>query len=200
MNWTNDDDSALWLVRHGESTWNSLGLIQGHADGPTLTEKGRQQSAQAADRLRGGAIEAIYASDLVRAQETAAFVGTALGLPVRYDRALRERCFGVLEGLPMSTLDPGDSGISGDCVVDASARPEGGESLDELYKRAGIFVEWLVVQQHTGDVVVVTHGGTIRALRAYCSGMSMSGMAWDGVPNGSVWKVPQLGIVKVSKW
>lgn len=200
MNWTNDDDSALWLVRHGESTWNALGLVQGHAEGPTLTEKGRQQSAQAADRLWGGTIEAIYASDLVRAQQTAAFVGTALGLPVRYDRALRERCFGVLEGLPMSTLDPGDSGISGDSVVDVSARPEGGESLDELYKRAGTFLEWLLVQQHTGDVVVVTHGGTIRALRAYCSGMPMSGMAWDVVPNGSVWKVPQLGIAKVSKW
>jgi probable phosphoglycerate mutase len=200
VNWTNDDDSALWLVRHGESTWNSRGLIQGHADGPTLTEKGRQQSAQAADRLWGGTVEAIYTSDLVRAQQTAAFVGAALGLPVRYDRALRERCFGVLEGLPLSTLDPGDSGISGDSVTDVSARPEGGESLDQLYRRVGTFVEWLLVQQHSGDVVVVTHGGTIRALRAYCTGTSMSGLAWDVVPNGSVWKVPQPGIVKVSKW
>lgn len=192
MNWTNNDDGALWLVRHGESTWNALGLIQGQAEGPTLTEKGRQQSALAADDLSCRRIEAIYASDLVRAQETAAFVGSALGLPVRNAPALRERCFGVLEGRPLSTLGPRDSGISGDRVVDGSARPEGGESLDELYERAGTFLEWLVVQQHAGDVVVVTHGGTIRALRAlraYCSGASINGTAWDVVPNGSVWKV-----------
>jgi len=142
-------------------------------------------------------IEAIYASDLVRAQQTAAFVGTALGIPVRYDDALRERCFGSREGLPLSTLDPEHSGISGDRVVDASARPEGGESLDELYYRAGAFVESLLAQQHAGDVVVVTHGGTIRALRAYCSGRAMLGLAWDVVPNGSVWKAPQLGTVQV---
>lgn len=199
MNWTNDDDRALWLVRHGESTWNALGWIQGQADGPTLTEMGRQQSAHAADRLRNGMVEAIYASDLVRAQQTAAFVGTALGLPVRYDETLRERCFGAQEGLPLSTLAPEHSGISGDRVIDASARPEGGESLDELYHRVGAFVEWLLVQQHAGDIVVVTHGGTIRALRAYCSGQPMLGLAWDVVPNGSMWKAPQLGGVQVSK-
>jgi broad specificity phosphatase PhoE len=58
-------------------------------------------------------------------------------------------------------------------------------------------VESLLAQQHAGDVVVVTHGGTIRALRAYCSGRAMLGLAWDVVPNGSVWKAPQLGTVQV---
>jgi probable phosphoglycerate mutase len=191
VNWTNEENRTIWLVRHGESTWNALGLIQGHAEGPRLTEKGREQSAAAADGLRDGAVEAIYASDLERAQETAAFVGSALGLSVQSHPALRERCFGVFEGRPLTSLDSADSGIRDDRVVDASVRPEGGESLDEMYGRVGSFVEWLEEQGHGGDVVVVTHGGTIRALRAYCAGVPMQELEWDVVRNGSVWGVRQ---------
>ena len=164
-----------------------------------LTEKGRQQSAKVADHFRDGGIGAIYTSDLERAQQTAAFVGTALGLPIRCDRALRERCFGAHEGLPLNSLDSVDSGICGDQVIDASARPEGGESLNEVYQRVGGFLEWLQGQRHTGDVVVVTHGGTIRAMRAYCSGVSMLETAWDVVPNGSVWNVRHVTTSQPSK-
>jgi 2,3-bisphosphoglycerate-dependent phosphoglycerate mutase len=191
VNWINDGKRTLWLVRHGESTWNALGLVQGHADGPTLTEKGRRQSADAANGLRDSAVEAIYTSDLERAQQTAAIVGSALGLPVECHGSLRERCFGVFEGGPLTSLPSVDSGIHSERVVDASAHPEGGESLDELYQRAGAFVEWLGDQRHVGDVAVVTHGGTIRALRAYCSGVPMQELDWDVVPNGSVWTVQQ---------
>jgi broad specificity phosphatase PhoE len=191
VNWTNDHSPTIWLVRHGESTWNALGLVQGHAQGPTLTEKGRKQSAEAANRLRAGGLEAIYSSDLERAQQTAAFIESALGLPVQCHDSLRERCFGVFEGGPLTSLDSVDSGIRGDRVVDASARPEGGESLDELYQRAGAFMDWLGDQGHVGDVAVVTHGGTIRALRAYCNGLPMRELDWDAVPNGSVWSVQQ---------
>jgi probable phosphoglycerate mutase len=128
---------------------------------------------------------------LERAQETAAFIESALGLRVHCHGSLRERCFGVFEGRPLTSLDSVDSGIDGDRVVDASARPEGGESLDELYQRAVGFVEWLGDQGHVGDVAVVTHGGTIRALRAYCNGVPMQDLGWDAVPNGSVWSVRQ---------
>jgi probable phosphoglycerate mutase len=189
----------MWLVRHGESTWNVLGLIQGHADGPTLTEKGRQQSVHAAEQFRDRGVAAVYASDLERAQQTAAFIGTTVGLPVQTDPALRERCFGRHEGLPFSSLDPAESGISGELVRDASARPEGGESLDQVRHRVGTFVEWLRDQPHNGDVVVVTHGGTIRALRAYCLGIAMVESTWDPVPNGSVWGIHLASIAQPSK-
>jgi probable phosphoglycerate mutase len=174
------------MVRHGESTWNVLGLIQGHADGPILTDKGRRQSAEVAEQFRHGRVGAIYSSDLVRAKETAAFVGEALGLSVTPDSALRERCFGCYEGLPLSALDAVDSGICGDQVVDASARPEGGESLDDVYARVGEFVFGLARERHRGDVILVSHGGAIRAMRAFCAGVPMAGTPWDVVPNGSV--------------
>jgi probable phosphoglycerate mutase len=179
------------MVRHGESTWNALGLIQGQADGPILTDKGRQQSAQMAQQFRRGAAGAIYSSDLARARETAAFVGKALGLPIATDPALRERCFGSFEGLPLRALDAADSGICGDQVIDASARPEGGESLDDVHARVGEFLARLQGEGESGDVIVVSHGGAIRAMRAFCAGVPMTGTQWEVVPNGSVSPVRQ---------
>jgi 2,3-bisphosphoglycerate-dependent phosphoglycerate mutase len=189
VNRTIDDDRTVWLVRHGESTWNVLGLVQGHADGPRLTEKGRRQSAHVAEQFREREVGAIYASDLERAQETASCIGAVVGRPISTDAALRERCFGRHEGRPMQELASAESGISGQRVIDASARPEGGESLDQVFDRVGSFLEWLRGQSHTGDVVLVTHGGTIRALRAYSSGVPMQDTEWDVVPNGSVWRI-----------
>ncbi len=187
------------MVRHGESTWNVRGLIQGQADGPTLTDEGRRQSAQVAEQFRPGRAGAIYSSDLARARETAAFVGNALGLPVAIDPALRERCFGSYEGLPLGALETVNSGICGDQVVDASARPDRGESLDEVYERVGSFLERLGVEGHRGDVIIVSHGGAIRAMRAFCAGLPMSGTRWDAVPNGSVSTVRQPSITPSRK-
>jgi probable phosphoglycerate mutase len=199
VNRTEDDDRAVWLVRHGESTWNVLGLVQGHADGPTLTQKGQLQSAQVAEQFRDRRIGAIYASDLARAQQTASFIGTVVGRPVHTDTALRERCFGRQEGRPLGELVASASGISGERVVDASARPEGGESLDQVFERVGSFLEWLRGQPDAGDVVLVTHGGTIRALRAYASGVTMRETVWDAVPNGSVWRIHHAPTVQPSR-
>jgi 2,3-bisphosphoglycerate-dependent phosphoglycerate mutase len=200
VNSVENNSRMLWLVRHGESTWNDLGLIQGHAEGPVLTEKGQSQSMEAAHRLQGTAVQAIYASDLVRAQQTAALIGGALELPVQTHPALRERCFGVLEGRPFAALDALHSGIRDEQVVDASARPVGGESLDDLHARVGTFMSWLEEEPlGGGDVVVVTHGGTIRALRAYCAGVAMRDCQWDQVPNGSVWGVRQPAVVHSTK-
>lgn len=194
----NDDDATIWLVRHGESTWNALGLVQGHADGPKLTKKGRQQSARIAESFRYSGVEVMYASDLERAQETATIIDKVLGIGVRTDRALRERSFGSHEGRPSHALDAAASGILADRVIDPAARPEGGESLDEVYRRARAFVE-RVREQHSGDIIVVTHGGTIRAMRAYGAGMAMNGMAWDPVPNGSVWDIRRPAPVQPAK-
>src|ERR1700729_515068 len=126
---------TLWLVRHGGSTWNASGCVQGQASGPGLTEKGRWQAALLTEHLRDIRVGAIYTSDLDRARETASIIGCALRVPLHVDAALRERSFGVAEGHPLSELDPAASGIAGGRVVDAHARPPGGESLSELYGR-----------------------------------------------------------------
>jgi probable phosphoglycerate mutase len=183
---TPDTKQTLWFVRHGESTWNASGFVQGQADGPVLTRKGRAEAARVAGRLAGATITALYTSDLQRAQQTAEIVGSALRMEPQADPALRERDFGRAQGRPHSALPSAESGIDIDRVVDANARPLGGESLTELYERVAAFIDDVEMRVPEGDVLVVTHGGVIRVAQAYCDGIAAADMAWGPVPNASV--------------
>jgi probable phosphoglycerate mutase len=186
---------SLWLVRHGESSWNAKRLVQGHSDRSRLTWRGRQQARQVARRLIGRNIDAVYSSDLRRARQTAAALTRRLGVEVRTDARLRERNYGMLEGKPSAALHPGVAGFDGDRIVDLDARPEGGESLRQLAGRSDDFVAWLRSQSRTADVAVVTHGGMIRALRASVLGVPFDQTRWDAVPNGSVLRLALPGPV-----
>ncbi len=181
-----ETESTLWFVRHGESTWNASGLVQGQADGPVLTAKGRLEAARVTERLGDTDVAAIYSSDLERARETAAIIATALRVPLHLDPSVRERNFGDAQGHPLRALKPAVSGIEGDRVVDADARPPAGESLTELYERVRDFITTLDARAPEGDVLVVTHGGVIRVAEAYCSGVAVEDMTWGPVANASV--------------
>ena len=90
--------ATLLLVRHGETDWNADGRLQGHTDRP-LSDFGRRQARQLAEELADESLEAIYASDLARARETAEIVGGRLELPVVLEPDLREKDWGTWEGL-----------------------------------------------------------------------------------------------------
>src|SRR5271163_3367840 len=126
---------VLWLVRHGESTWNARGLAQGQSDQPRLTRRGARQAHYAARQLRGLPIDEVYVSDLRRAVATATPVAEVLGLDFTRDPRLRERGLGVLEGSRSVAGPAALSGVAGDRVIDPDARPPEGESLRDLYWR-----------------------------------------------------------------
>jgi 2,3-bisphosphoglycerate-dependent phosphoglycerate mutase len=184
----------LHLVRHGESTWNTLGLAQGHNDRAELTSRGQRQAAEAAMRFGGHRVRALYASDLRRALQTAASFSGVLRLPVFADSRLRERSLGVLEGTPAVAIDPALTGLADGRVTDPDARPAGGESVRDLYQRAAGFAEELAAARdeddQAGDVVVVAHGGTLRVLEAYLTGVPVEQMAWPPLENARVLRIP----------
>lgn len=181
---------SLWLVRHGESTWNQLGLIQGHDDGAVLTPLGAQQAHDVAVQFAPQPVVAIYSSDLERARQTAAPIATRLGLSVQADERWRERCLGTAEGQPLSALTTSMTGIAGSQVVDTAAHPDDGESIDELYRRTAACLDDIAEAEPDGDVLVVAHGGSLRTARAYCLGLAPAEMRWDPVPNATVWRIP----------
>jgi 2,3-bisphosphoglycerate-dependent phosphoglycerate mutase len=188
-------EPALWLVRHGESTWNVAGLAQGQNDLAKLTDRGLSQASDAARQFRDRPVRAIYASDLRRALQTAAAFGVALGLPVFADARLRERSLGALEGLPSATISVSVTGLDGGRVADPDARPGGGESVRDLYRRAAEFIDELAVtvdDDAAGDVLVVAHGGTVRVLEAYLSGIPADQMGWGPVQNATVVRIPDF--------
>jgi len=197
----------LWLVRHGESTWNIAGLAQGHNDEAVLTERGLDQAAEAAAEFGYRPVRAIYASDLSRAQQTAAAFAAVVGLPVLADARLRERCLGVLEGTPLNSISASVTGVADGLVIDPDARPGSGESLRDLYLRAAAFCDDLAAglgggfpglteagpASSAGDVLVIAHGGTVRVLDAYIHGVPVDQMTWRPVGNATIVRIPEFG-------
>ena len=196
---------VLWLVRHGESTWNARGLAQGHDDRARLTSRGLRQARAIAVQLRDRPIRALYASDLRRALQTAAPLASALGLTVVRDARLRERCLGAAEGTTAASISPAVSGISDGRVANPDACPDGGESLRDFYRRVAGFAGDLTDAGRAwdagrpgdadragelGEVVIVAHGGTLRMLTACRQGVPVEEMTWYPLANATVLRSP----------
>jgi broad specificity phosphatase PhoE len=186
------------LVRHGESDWNARGLIQGHSDVPRLTERGRTQARAAAELLREFDVSSIVSSDQRRAHQTALIISDSLGVDVTTTPELRERSFGSLEGQAQPAMEPADIGIVDGHIVDLDRAVGGGESLVDVYRRVTQWAETSLPPMLSGDVVVVAHGGSIRMLHAYLTGISLNGLAWGDVPNAGVIRVTPSSLMPAS--
>ena len=161
-----------YLVRHGETEWNAQGRVQGQTDVP-LSDVGRKQAAGTAARLASCDFGAVYTSDLARAQETARIMVAALKngpLEIRPRESLREIAGGVLEGSVWNAVRS-SMGELRDFSHDLDLKPEGGESFRELLDRLGGFARELEASHPDEDVLVVGHGGSLRALAVMLLGL-----------------------------
>ncbi len=178
----------LTLLRHGTTTWNDQRLIQGQSDASQLTAAGRDQIRAVVPALREREPDLLIASDLSRAWESAQIVAEVLDLePVR-DARLRERAFGTYEGRPLDDLEPPLSGLAQGRVVDVDAHPPLGESLTAMRLRLADFLDDLA-RRAPSRPLLVTHGGTIRVLRALCESRDLTSTTWYPVTNASLWDV-----------
>ena len=170
--------TRVLLVRHGQSEWNADGRWQGQAD-PPLTDLGRQQAFHASRNL--GVVDAIVASDLQRAADTAMIISETLGVgPVVIDPGLRERDAGEWSGLTRVEIDrdwPGyldppqgarPGPVGNGPAADASSqpvadrrRPPSWEPDDAVLDRALAALARIHDLAPTGEVITVTHGGLI---------------------------------------
>ena len=161
--------TRVLLVRHGQSEWNALGKWQGQAD-PPLSDLGRAQARAAAHSL--GALDAVYASDLQRATETAVIIAQQLGIgPVMLDAALRERDAGEWSGLTREEIHERYPGYLPDDRHRAFApddgepkRPPGWEPDGQLRARVLDALQRIHEAVPDGDVLAITHGGVIYVL------------------------------------
>lgn len=165
----------LYLVRHGETAWNSEMKFQGHSNVP-LSERGRAQARLLARRLANNPITAFYASDLKRAYETAMILAEPHGLPVEPLDSLREMNFGVWEGLTMSEIKEKGGGLAERWWSDPlHTRIPAGETLKDLACRVNETISRIIRRYLNGqEVVVVSHGGPIRAFIATTLGMNLN--------------------------
>jgi broad specificity phosphatase PhoE len=164
--------TTVYLARHGESDWNVERRWQGHADRP-LTDRGREQARLLAERLADVKLEAVYASDLRRAWETAEAVAATRGLGVVKLHELREVDVGSWSGYTRDEC--------AERFPEAFARwQEGGsgwddgESYEEMGRRIVAVIRTIAAEHPDGAVLVVSHGGPIRAVHAQALGVDIA--------------------------
>lgn len=151
--------TTIFLVRHGETVDNARQIMQGQTQGE-LNEVGRQQAQQVAERLSTEAIDAVVASDLRRAIQTAEVIAKSHGLPVVTTPLLRERDWGSFTGRFIPDLR-------------GETWPDDIESEEALLKRAQEFLQKMTATYEGKRVVAVGHGIINKAILAVYASCSM---------------------------
>jgi len=150
--------TTLYLVRHGESEANAAGVFAGQTDSP-LTPKGREQAKVVAMALRPVHFDRIVTSTLSRTKDTAAEIAAGRDVRVEAFADLNEIDLGDAAGKPFDEV----SGLPG-YASDGFHQWPGGESLEQVVKRAMGVIDRLVAESRSKTICIVGHGGVTRIL------------------------------------
>lgn len=176
----------LYLIRHGQTATNRARLIQGWNNEP-LNALGRWQAQRIGERLAGVGLQALYASPLGRAHETALFVGRAAGLDVTLVDGLREIDTGSVSGLHGAQFMLRHPRLLWAWLRDdARLAFPNGEILTSFYARSWQVIDELVARHSGRALAVVSHGGIISGyLSLLLRGRASNRIAWR-LRNGSI--------------
>ena len=156
--------TRIIAVRHGQTAWNLQSRIQGATD-IGLDSTGLRQAAALGEALADSGLDALYASDMSRALQTAQAVAERTGLPVTADRGLRERGFGVFEGLTHADVAQHWPDLAQRWRQrDPGFGPEGGETLADFYARSIACAERIAARHAGQTIALVAHGGVLDCL------------------------------------
>ncbi len=179
--------TKIYLIRHGQSQGNLRGAFLGHTD-LELTEFGMRQAERTAEFLKEIPVDKIYASDLLRAYQTALPTAKMHGLEIHQDSAFREIFAGEWENKTFSALItdyPQSFGLWRENI--GRARPDGGESVVQLKERLTERIETLVRENEGRTLFIFTHATPIRVLKTVWDGLDLEEMKnIPFVPNASV--------------
>jgi probable phosphoglycerate mutase len=169
--------TTIVLIRHGETAWNAERRLQGHID-IALNAEGLRQAQALGQALAEEHFDAIIASDLQRAHQTAQALAHSRGMPVHSDPGLRERCFGGFEGLLYAEIEqrfPHEFAAwqarDIDGVMPAGIRVA--ETFRQFYQRCTNAIVGLA-QRHPGQsLALVAHGGVLECAYRAALGLSL---------------------------
>lgn len=158
----------LYFARHGESTANLAHVFSNRELDHPLTEKGRVQAVELAQKLTTEEISLLYTSPVPRARETAALIGERLGIQPEVNPALREFDVGEFEGRADDDAWRTFGELYDRWLMqgDLEARIPGGENYLEIRARFVPFIDELVEQYHSTDtgILFISHGGIYRLM------------------------------------
>lgn len=193
--------TELILIRHGETDWNRQLRFQGHID-IGLNDVGLEQARRVGQRLAREQAHRIYASDLLRARQTAEPVGSNLRLEVVGDAALREQSFGQMEGLTVDEIKSNHpQAWDGWLRFDEDYCMPEGETTRQFHARVMDALNRLA-QAHAGEtLVVVTHGGVLDMVYRTARSLGLNGPRQSDIPNAGINRVKiREGGVDILGW
>lgn len=178
---------TIYIARHGETDANKAMRFQGHTDNP-LNARGLAQAEELAARAENLPLTKIYASDLIRAVQTATPLAESRNLPIISLPEFREICFGQWEGLTFKEIKAQwPSSIDLFLEKPKEAHIENGESFLKVQKRAWAALQEIVEKQEEDTaIMLVAHGGVVRVLLCAALGLDLNKMWAFYVDNASL--------------
>jgi len=193
--------TEMILVRHGETDWNRELRFQGHVD-VGLNAIGLEQARRLAARLAAEPAAHLYASDLIRAKQTAQPVASLLGVTSVTVPALREQSFGTVDGMRVDDIKAQHPQAWEQWLqFQEDFCMPGGETTREFHARV-VDAVYRIAGDHPGStLVVVTHGGVLDMIWRTARSLSLSGPRQSDIPNAGVSRVRvSAGSIEVLAW
>lgn len=197
--------TEILLIRHGETDWNAERRLQGHLD-IALNAEGVRQAQALGQALRGESLDAIFASDLGRARQTAQAIAAGRGIEVQIDAGLRERCYGAFEGLRHTDIReryPDAHAAWQAREIDARMPPGErlAETLREFSARAVAAVVGLAVAHNLRRIALVSHGGLLECICREARGIGWAAPRDFDIRNASINRLHWNGnALRVLEW
>lgn len=182
--------TRILAIRHGETAWNVVKRLQGHTDIP-LNAEGRRQAKALASALQNEKLDAIIASDLQRAVQTAGEIARLQGLPTRIDAGLRERCFGAFEGMLYSEIPhryPREYAAWRAHEPDVPFPPgeREGETIRAFHQRVIEHMQHYARQFEGKKIAIVAHGGVLECAYRAAKDLQLSAPREVTIYNASI--------------
>lgn len=193
--------TELILIRHGETDWNRELRFQGQVD-VSLNGIGHEQARRVAQRLAGQPAHRLYASDLLRTQQTAQPIAMQTGLAVASDAGLREQNFGQVDGMRVDDIKAQHPKAWEDWLrfQEDYAMP-GGETTRQFHARVMDAVRRIVAAHAGQTLVVVTHGGVLDMVYRTALSLGLNGPRQSEIPNAGLNRVRFRGdAIEILAW
>lgn len=166
--------TKIFLIRHGQSEWNSLNKVQGQQN-TILTDLGKKQALCLGDRLIDANIDIIYTSDLIRAYNTAEIISKRINKPLVANESIREINFGLWEGLTIQELQTKYKNEYFTWLKEPDKlNIEGLENLMTLQKRAMKYVNEILLENNGKNIAIVSHGAILKTIILGLLGIDIS--------------------------
>ncbi len=197
--------TEITIIRHGETIWNAQQRIQGHRNSK-LSENGIRQAGLVAKSLAKREFDVLISSDLERAAETAGIINKLLQLPLEYNENMRERSFGIVEGMTLAEMkEKFPREYRSYKEREPGFKFSGGESIEQLFNRVTSEIEAIARKFENKKVLIVSHGLVLETMMYKTFNIKLNSPRVFSINNSSIssfyidrdnWFLKEWGVIE----